>query len=147
VGRNDGSGGHGVTISRTFASFVVCGGIAACVNLGTRWCFSLFLPYPVAITLAYMMGMLSGFLLFKLVVFRSRGPETKVLRESWRFVVVNALALLQTLAVSIFLAEWFFPAIGFTFHGHDIAHVIGVAVPVISSYFFHKNYTFQKIKK
>ena len=35
-----------------------------------------------------------------------------------------------------------FPAVGFTWHGETVAHVIGVLVPVVTSYLGHKHFSF-----
>jgi len=131
---------RGVT---TFMSFVVCGGIAACANLGSRRLFSHWLPYPAAIVLAYLIGMLTAFLLFKFFVFDSGGSR-RILRETLWYTAVNALALLQTLGISIGLAEYVFPWLGMRFYPYDIAHCIGVAFPVITSFFGHNFLTFSK---
>lgn len=127
----------------TFLSFVVCGGAAAGVNLGSRWAFSHWLPYPAAITLAYLLGMFTAFLLFKFFVFDS-AKSKRVVRETFWYITVNALALLQTLGISIGLADYLFPWIGMHEHPRDIAHAIGVAFPIVTSFFGHKYLTFTK---
>jgi putative flippase GtrA len=44
----------------------------------------------------------------------------------------------------VLLADAIFPAIDFSWHPQDVAHVIGTCVPALSSYFGHRMYTFQK---
>jgi putative flippase GtrA len=131
---------RGVT---TFLSFVVCGSVAACANLGSRQLFSHWLPYPAAIVLAYLVGMLTGFLLFKFFVFNG-AKSKRVVRETFWFIAVNAFALLQTLGISIGLADYVFPWLGMHFYPYDAAHCIGVAFPVITSFFGHNCLTFSK---
>ena len=128
--------------ARQFAIFVFCGGLAACANLGSRWLFSHWLPYATAIVLAYLVGMLTGYLLFKFFVFASAHSH-RVLRETLWYALVNALALAQTLLISLLLARWLFPKMGMSFHAEDIAHLFGVAVPVFTSYLGHKYLTFK----
>ncbi len=128
---------------REFLVFLACGGLAALINMGSRWIFSLALPYETAIVLAYGLGMLSGFILFKYFVFHSAGSR-RTRRELMWYTAVNLLALAQTLAVSVLLAESFFPWAGMTFHPYDLAHVIGVGVPIVTSYLGHKYLTFRK---
>jgi putative flippase GtrA len=124
------------------ARFVVTGGIAALVNLGSRIVFSLALPYVAAVPLAYVVGMVVAFLLARRFVFTpgQDGPW----REFGRFAAVNVVALLQVWAVSVGLAEWLFPRIGFAWHAETVAHLIGVASPVVTSYFMHKHFTFRQ---
>lgn len=127
---------------RQFVIFVFCGGLAACANLGSRWLFSHWLPYAAAIVLAFFVGLLSGYLLFKFVVFDS-AHSRRVLRESLWYMLVNMLALAQTLLISLLLARWLFPKTGMTFYPEDVAHLFGVALPIVTSYFGHKYFTFK----
>jgi Predicted membrane protein len=126
-----------------FFAFLVCGGLAAVINMGSRWLFSLVAPYETAIVMAFCLGLLSGFILFKYFVFQSAGSN-RTGRESFWYLVINLLALGQTLLVSVLLAKHFFPWAGMTFYPYDIAHVIGVGIPVITSYLGHKYLTFRK---
>ena len=134
-GRDAGSEG------RRFGLFLVAGGIAAAANYGSRFGFSLWFNYPVAIVLAYLVGMAVAFLLMRQYVFDGRGKA--LAPQLWRFALVNALAVLQTLIVSLVLARWLLPALGVTQHAEAIAHAVGVAVPVVTSYFGHKLATFK----
>ena len=134
-GRDAGSEG------RRFGLFLVAGGIAAAANYGSRFGFSLWFNYPVAIVLAYLVGMTVAFLLMRQYVFDGRGKALGP--QVWRFALVNVLAVLQTLVVSLVLARWLLPALGVTQHAEAIAHAVGVAVPVVTSYFGHKLATFK----
>ena len=134
-GRDAGSEG------RRFGLFLVAGGIAAAANYGSRFGFSLWFSYPVAIVLAYLVGMTVAFLLMRQYVFDGRGKAFAP--QVWRFTLVNALAVLQTLIVSLVLARWLLPALGITQHVEAIAHAVGVAVPVVTSYFGHRLATFK----
>jgi putative flippase GtrA len=131
---------RGVT---TFVSFVVCGGLSACCNIGSRWLFSHWLSYPVAIVLAFPIGLLTAFLLFKFFVFGSAKLK-RLPRETFWFIAVNVWGLLQTLGVSIGLADYVFPWLGMRFHPYDLAHGLGLASTVIPSFFGHKYFTFSK---
>jgi putative flippase GtrA len=59
-----------------------------------------------------------------------------------RFALVNIAAIAQVWIVSVGLARFVFPAAGFTWHAETVAHVIGVAVPVFTSYVGHKRFSF-----
>ncbi len=126
-----------------FIVFVVCGGVAAMANIALRWFFSHFISYKAAIVAAYGIGMLMAFTLFKFFVFAS-STSKKTFKESLWYMLVNAVALAQTFLVSIGLADYVFPAMGMTFYPADLAHIIGVGVPVITSYWGHKHFTFRK---
>lgn len=126
---------------RNFGLFVVAGGIAAAANYGSRFAFSLWFSYPVAIVLAYLVGMMVAFVLMRQYVFDAVGRE--LLPQIVKFVGVNALAVIQTLVVSLLLARWILPAMGVVHYVEAIAHAVGVAVPIATSYVLHKHATFR----
>lgn len=127
--------------TRRFGLFLVAGGIAALANYGSRFGFSVWFSYPVAIVLAYLVGMAVAFALMRQYVFAGRGKA--IGPQALRFVGVNVLAVLQTLIVSLLLARWLLPATGIVEHAEAIAHAFGVAVPVVTSYFGHRLATFR----
>lgn len=132
-----------IPASRRVALFLLSGGVAALANMASRHAFSLAFSYPVAIALAYCVGMAVAFVLFKLAVFEAKASRSAPREILW-FLVINALALLQTLAVSIALADYLLPWLGLTWRAKDVAHVAGVLFPVFTSYLGHKHLTFAK---
>jgi putative flippase GtrA len=126
---------------RRFVLFLGAGGIAAAANYGSRFGFSIWFSYPLAIVLAYIVGMAVAFVLMRQYVFDGRGRA--MAPQVLRFVGVNVLAVLQPLIVSLLLANWLLPAAGVEQHVEAIAHAFGVAVPVITSYFGHRLATFR----
>lgn len=127
--------------ARQFALFVVAGGIAAAANYGSRFIFSVWFSYPVAIVLAYGVGMTTAFVLMRRYVFDAHGRD--LIPQVVKFALVNAVAVVQTLIVSLVLARWLLPALGITWQIEAIAHAVGVAVPVFTSYVLHKRATFK----
>jgi putative flippase GtrA len=126
--------------SRQFGRFLVAGGLAALANYGSRFAFSVWFDFATAIVLAYGVGMLTAFLLMRRYVFDAHGRD--LLPQIGKFILVNALAVLQTLVVSLVLAQWLLPALGITWRVEALAHAAGVAVPVFSSFLLHKRATF-----
>jgi putative flippase GtrA len=129
------------TERQRFSLFLVAGGIAAAANYGSRFGFSQWFSYPVAILFAYLVGMTVAFLLMRQYVFEGRGKALGP--QVLRFLLVNALAVLQTLLISMLLARWVLPALGIADHAEAIAHAVGVAVPLVTSYFGHRLATFR----
>lgn len=128
-------------ISPQFMRFLIAGGIAAGANFGSRFVFSIYFSYGVAVVLAYLVGMMVAFLLMRGHVFNAKqGPLAP---QIIRFVMVNVLAVLQTLAISLVMARWVLPAVGITDHAEALGHLVGVLVPVVTSYFGHKFLTFR----
>ena len=127
---------------RRFLLFLFAGGTAALINILSRIAFNWIMPYEVAIVIAYLCGMTAAFLLNKHFVFEASGRS--VTSEYVRFAMVNLLAIAQVWIVSVGLARLVFPAIGFTWHAETVAHVIGVMVPVFTSYLGHRHFSFAK---
>ena len=126
-----------------FPRFLIAGGIAAAANFGSRFIFSIFFSYAAAVPLAYLVGMIVAFLLMRGHVFNARNGS--LAPQVTKFVGVNVLAVLQTLVISLLLAGWLLPNIGITdqVKAEAIAHLVGVLVPVVTSYFGHKFLTFR----
>lgn len=123
-------------ISKRFLGFVAVSGFAAGVNFLSRFAFDVVMPYAAAIVCAYGVGMATAFVLNRRFVFTDAGRPLH--HQAGWFVAVNVAAVLQTLIVSLLLARWALPAIGWTWHPEAVAHAAGIAVPAISSYFGHR---------
>jgi putative flippase GtrA len=127
--------------SSQFVLFVATGGIAALVNFFSRIAYSYWLGYSTAIVLAYLTGMVTAFCLAKAFVFR--GSQQTLSRSATAFALVNLFAVAQVWVVSVSLAEYVLPAAGVEKNANEIAHAIGVAVPVFTSYLGHKHFSFR----
>jgi putative flippase GtrA len=128
-------------VSREFLVFLLTGGFAAAVNWGSRIVYNIWMPYSAAIVVAYITGMITAYILARLFVFKQSTQSTG--KSVMFFVLVNLVAVLQTWAVSVGLAYYVFPHLGMTWHDRDIAHLVGVAVPVFTSYIGHKKWSFR----
>jgi putative flippase GtrA len=128
---------------RRFGGFAITGGIAALVNLVSRYAISLVTVYEVAVMLAYLVGMTTAFLLARRFVFEASGRSW--IEEYGRFAAVNVVAFIQVWLVSVGLVRLVFPAIGFDWHAEEVGHLIGVASPIITSYYAHKNFSFKGV--
>ena len=127
--------------SRQFLTFLVTGGIAALVNFGSRILFNEWMPFWLAVVVAYLVGMLTAFVLARMFVFSG---STQSMRQSLlRFTLVNVLAIAQTWIISMVLAYWLLPAMGLRHWVPEIAHAIGIMVPVFTSYLGHKHWSFK----
>ncbi|MBQ6656048.1 MAG: GtrA family protein, partial [Ottowia sp.] len=90
---------------------------------------------------AYLVGMLVAFLLMREHVLNA--IQGQLLPQVIKFVGVNLVAVLQTLAISLLLARWALPSVGIEGHAEALAHLVGVLVPVVTSYFGHKFLSFR----
>lgn len=123
-----------------FARFIAIGGLAALVNLVARYLLDFVMPFEAAVVLAYLVGMVFAFFLFQKLIFAT--VDGIAPRRVIRFVQVNLIGAGLAWAVSSLMARLVLPVLGWTFHPFEVAHLVGVAAPAISSYFLHKHYTF-----
>ena len=123
-----------------FRAFVLVGGAAALLNIGVRILLGGVMSFGLAVVVAYLVAMTFAFVLNRRFVFA--GSRLPPVTQYLRFAMVNVIALGQVWLVSLGLARVIFPALGFGFHAETVAHVIGVASPVVTSYFLHKHFSF-----
>lgn len=121
--------------------FIFSGGVAAGLNWGSRFLFSKVAPFEVAVVLAFFVGLFSGFILMRFFVFDGGGKP--IFPQAGKYIVVNFFALLQTLLITLILTCWALPAVGITDNAEALGHLLGVVVPVVTSYFCHKFLTFR----
>lgn len=124
-----------------FLLFLLAGATAAAVNIVARLLLSYVVSFEVAVVLAFPIALTVGFFLNRHYVFDA--DSGALAGQYVRFLTVNLVALAQVWVVSVGLASWVFPAIGFDFHRELVAHAIGVASPIFTSYFLHKFFTFR----
>jgi len=124
-----------------FLRFLLVGGFAAALNFGSRIVLSRWLPYAAAIVIAYLIGLVVAFLLNRRLVFTQHTRQLH--HQMFWFVSVNAVGLTLTLFVSLLFAHYILPFLGVTWHMQEIAHAIGVATPILTSYIGHKHLSFR----
>lgn len=129
-------------LSRQLSLFLMTGGLAAAANFGSRIAYNRWMSFSSAVVLAYLTGMLIAYILAKLLVFKR--SQQSLARSIFFFVLINVIAVLQTWGISLGLVLYLFPAIGFSFFEQELAHAIGIIVPVFSSYFGHKYFSFKE---
>lgn len=117
---------------KQFLLFLLTGGIAAAINFSSRFLYNKWMNFSLAIILAYLTGMITAFILAKLIVFQK--SQQPLHRSAWRFSLINAIAIAQTWSISMLLA-YILPL--------EVAHAIGITVPVITSYIGHKRWSFR----
>lgn len=128
-------------MTRQLAAFIVTSGIAALANFASRAAFSVFMPYALAIVAAFAIGLSTAFALNRRYVFADGGGSTA--QQFGRFFLVNLFGLAQTLVISLALAA-LLPSAGWTWHTQEIAHAVGIAAPIVTSFFGHKYFSFRR---
>ena len=125
--------------SKQFLYFIISGGIAALVNFFSRIALNFIFSYEVSIVLAYCFGMLTAYILTRKYVFLS---NANIVKSAVKFIIVNLIAVLQTYFISVYLNRYF-ESINFYFYSKELAHMVGIIVPVFTSYVGHKYYSFK----
>lgn len=127
--------------SRQFLVFLLTGGFAAIVNLVSRFIYNHWLSFSTSVVLAYITGMVTAFILAKLFVFSK--SQQSLHRSVAFFILVNLVAVSQTWLISMGLAYYLLPLVGVTKLVPEISHMVGVVVPVFTSYIGHKRWSFR----
>lgn len=127
--------------TRQFVVFLITGGTAALINFGSRFVFNQWVSFSTAIILAYITGMITAFILAKIFVFNE--STQRIHHSVFFFCIVNAFAVAQTWVISMVLAYYLLPYLGMTLYVQELAHAIGIVVPVFSSYIGHKRWSFR----
>ena len=128
--------------SLQFLQFFLAALSAAAVNFLVRLLLDPFTGYYYAIVIAYIVGTVFAFFMYQHKVF---GNGVRPLwQETLLFTFVTLAAIAQTLIVSVVLADHVFPVIRWEWYPKEVAHVIGMSVPMFSSFLGHKYLTFSK---
>ena len=111
------------------------------VNFLSRIYFNQYVSFSSSVLLAYLVGMVTAFILAKLFVFKA---STQSIRRSVLFFIfVNVLAIAQTWLISMGLNFYILPALGFEKYVPEISSAIGIVFPVFTSYLGHKYWSFK----
>jgi len=127
-----------------FISFFICGCAATAINITARGLLSHSMPYGAAIAVAYCIGLVAAFWLFRRFTFNKVNKTGQSPKKVACYLAVNFYGLLQTMVISVVLADYFFPWVGMDFYPQYIAHFLGLCPLVLTSYLGHKYLTFRR---
>lgn len=128
-------------LSREFIYFLITGGIAATINFLSRIYLNQFYSFSISVILAYLIGMVTAFILARIFVFKKSSQS--LVRSIALFSLVNALALAQTWLVSMGFNFYVLPSLGIRNFVPEISNAIGILFPVFTSYLGHKYWSFK----
>ena len=86
--------------------------------------------------------MVTAYFLAKLYVFKKSSQSN--FRSAVFFIFVNLLAVAQTWLISVGLVTHVFSSLESPIFSEELAHAIGIVVPVLTSYFGHKKWSFRE---
>lgn len=121
--------------------FILVGGSATIVNWLARFPLSLVMSFLEAVFVAYMIGMVVGFVLYRAFVFTTSSQSLGV--QLAFFLGVNAVGVATVILASHVLLHVIFPAIGFTFLPEASAHAVALAMGAAANFVGHKFVTFR----
>ena len=81
-----------------FFRFLWTGGLAAGVNLTSRYVLNKAMSFEIAVALAYLLGMLTAYVLARQLVFAPSGRA--VISELKRFTIVNVFSAVLVWSIS-----------------------------------------------
>lgn len=130
--------GHFFT--RQFLGFVAVGGTAALLHWLARIALSHWLPFALAVALAYAVGMLVAFLLNSFFVFqRSTRPRALQARD---FVLINLASFPVVWLASIGL-ERGLRMLGMIDYTEALAHAVAISLPMLATFLIYKFHAFK----
>lgn len=122
--------------------FILAGGAAAAINWLARIALSGWMPLAPSVVLAYAIGMLAGFVLYRAFVFGSAAGSAG--HQAVRFIAVNAIGaavVVTTTFVAMRLLEAAFSG-GSQPILEALAHALAIVVGAFANYAGHKQFTF-----
>lgn len=142
-------------ITRKFLLYVFLSGFAALVNFVSRFLYQAIpgIGFELAVTLAYITGMLVNFAFSKWITFQA-GSSGRGKREAVKFFLVASLGLLVTVTVSaaaLRILEWLQPAIHESLALQlsqkslaSMAHLCGMGAGLIANFIGHELVSFRE---
>ncbi|MFT4822196.1 MAG: putative flippase GtrA [Halioglobus sp.] len=105
------------------------------------------MEFSAAVVLAFVTGLTVGYFLNKRFVFTR--SKNSVAKEMMWFLLINLFALLQTWALSLYLAQFLSENLveyvgSPRVWSEAIAHGAGIFLPVFTSYIGHRYLTFRE---
>ncbi len=120
--------------------FLIAGGLATAINWLVRFPLSIVLPFSAAVAVAYMIGMIVGFVLYSRWVFpRTTIPLTN---QIGRFIAVNIAGGLAVVILAPLLAHALEAGGLDQGMAQAIGHGLAIAIGAVINYFGHKLITF-----
>lgn len=121
--------------------FLIAGGSAAAINWLARLALSPVLSFGAALIVAQGIGMVAGFWLYRVFVFRAAGGSLR--RQLPAFLCVNAASAVIVLAASLAAAAALTRGLGLAVPvAEGLAHAFGIGVGAVANYLGHRLVTF-----
>ncbi len=121
--------------------FLLAGGSAAFLNWIIRFPLSMFMTYAAAVTVATMIGMVAGFLLYRSLVFQ--GSTRSLWLQIRDFIGVNIVAGVVTVVSALVLSSGPWWPEAYKHLAPGASHMAGIGIGAVVNFFGHKLFTFR----
>lgn len=122
-------------------AFLICGTLAAAVNWFARMALSLWMPFAPAVVVAYAIGMLAGFILYKRYVWTV--SDRSLTGQIVAFIGVNIAVAGLVLVTALGLVALGDLLVGRSGAVEALAHGVAIAVGAAANYVAHREITFR----
>lgn len=129
-------------LADTRVRFLIAGGSAALLNWLVRFPLSLVMSYGAAVLVALVIGMIYGFVIYRLWAFGSPGTRS-ILLEIRDFILVNAAGAACTIIVALIARAGLLAMDVPLIAAEGIAHAAGIACGAVVNYTGHRRVTFR----
>jgi putative flippase GtrA len=129
--------------SREFGRFLFAGGTALVIHWLSRIMLNWFLGYSASIALAYLIGIVTAFLLNRIFVFPY--SDRPLSAQLFIFFAINIAAFPVVWLAAYVLGEWVLRHWMSRDLAYAFAHGFAIALPVFVSFILHKYITFRKV--
>ncbi len=128
-------------LTKQFLGFLAVGGLAALLHWLARLFLSIWLPFSLAVVIAYMVGMLVAFLLNSIFIF----PTSEKARHAQArdFVLVNLSFFPVVWLAAVQINHWL-KTVGMISHSEELAHALAIPLPMLATFLIYKFFTFKE---
>ncbi len=128
-------------LSKRFLKFIIAGGLAASLHWMSRIALSEVVSYLTAIILSFFIGLFSGYILNRVLVFPESELPFKL--QLIRFLAIN-LGTMPFIWATAYYGEMLLrPIVIDTAVRQAIAHAAGVSLPILTSFFLYSIWAFR----
>lgn len=125
------------------ARFLVAGGLSSLLNWLVRFPLSLAMPFDLAVSLAYAIGMILGFVLYRSWVFP--GSTLPLGTQLMRFVAVNVLGFaLVVVCAKLFVALLSIGGLMSLGEAEAAGHAFAIVTGAVVNFIGHRTVTFAR---
>ena len=122
--------------------FLIAGSLAALITWVVRFPLSSFMPFPLAVAIATMIGMVFSFVTYKHFVFP--GSARALGNQLRDFILINIVGMTIQTGVAVLFNSTILPALGVVTHSEAIAHAIAIGVGAVSNFHGHRYLSFRQ---